>query len=223
MSAVTRARPLAPVRASREPSADAGAAAGDGASAELELMQRAAAGDREAQAAVVKRVILRVRARARSLTRSDADADDATQNSIVEILRSAGGYRGEGSLDGWCERIAIRTTLRQQRRQARHLALIDERVDPDQVPGRGALAARTSDPADVLEVLEIAENFVTELSDDRVQALTLRAHGHSVAEIAAQTGASRNTVKDRLRMARRQLRQSIRQREVVASVRRSTQ
>jgi RNA polymerase sigma-70 factor (ECF subfamily) len=183
---------------------------------EVELMRAVAEHDPKAEAELVRRIIALVRSRARVLTRSKADADDAAQSSIVEILRSAPNYRGEGSLAGWCERITVRTTLRLQRRQARVVAPIDDAINPDDV----SATAPEPNLSETIPGGEV-EGYLLELSDDRHKALVLRhVLGHSVDEIAEQTGVSPNTVKDRLRMARKQVRQSIRQREVIAAAKR---
>lgn len=184
--------------------------------AELELMRAVAAHDPRAEAELVRRIIGLVRGRARVLTRNNADADDASQSAMVEILRSAANYRGDGSLAGWCERIAVRTILRLQRKQARAVAPIDDAINPDDVTA----TAPEPNLSETIPGGEV-ERYLLELSEDRHQALVLRhVLGHSVEEIAAQTGVSPNTVKDRLRMARKQIRQSIRQREVIAAAKR---
>jgi RNA polymerase sigma-70 factor, ECF subfamily len=182
--------------------------------AELELMRAVAAREPKAELELVHKIIGLVRARARVLTRSEADAEDATQTALVEILRSAKNYRGEGALAGWCERIAIRTTLRLQTKQARRVAAIDDAINPDDVP------TTCPDPqlAETIPGGEV-ERYLAELSDDRHAALVLRhVLGLTVEEIAEQTGVSPNTVKDRLRMARKQVRQSIRQRQAIAAI-----
>jgi RNA polymerase sigma-70 factor (ECF subfamily) len=186
-----------------------------GPEAAIELMRRVAAGDAEAEAALAKLAIERVRQRARALTASEADADDATQTSMLQILGSAQTFRGEGSLLAWCDRIAVRTTLRLRKRQARRLALIDDLADPDRVD----TSERVRKLAE--EIPGHVSIFLAELSPERLEALELRARGHGIEEIAHRTGVSPNTVKDRLRTARKQLRQSIRQRELVAVARRS--
>lgn len=181
---------------------------------EVELMRAVAAHEQKAEADLVHRVIGLVRSRARVLTRNRADADDAAQTAIVEILRSAKSFRGEGSLAGWCERITVRTTLRLQRRHDRAVAPIDAAISPDDV-------SATAPERKLAEAIPGGEVglYLRELSEERHEALVLRhVLGHSVDEIAEQTGVSPNTVKDRLRMARKHVRQSIRQREVIAAI-----
>jgi len=178
----------------------------------LALTQRAAAGDRQAQSDLIARVIASVHARVRGLTRNRADADDATQDSLLEILGAARSFRGEGSFEGWCDRITVRTTMRRQRREARTLKLVEPDGNLDAIPDETPAAPlREALPGEV-------QRFLSTLSVERYQALELRAQGYSVEEIAARTGVSVNTVKDRLRMARKQLRRSIRQQEVLAEI-----
>lgn len=213
LKAWTGPRPAAAPNDPAEGGGDGGEAR-DSRATDLELM-RAAAGDppdADARETLVDRVLARVRGRARMLSDNEADADDATQASLVEILRSAKNFRGEGSIEAWSERIAVRTTLRLQRRRRRRLSLVDDHTEPDSLEQETpARSLREEIPGEVRSYLE-------ELSEDRRQALILRhVLGHSIDEIAEQTGVSRNTVKDRLRHARRQLRRLIRQRELVAS------
>src|SRR5687767_2397483 len=79
---------------------------------EGELLRRAVAGDEQAQAWLVQRVVAPVRAVARTLLRNRDDADDAAQKALLEILTSVRTYRGEGSIEGWARRITVRTALR---------------------------------------------------------------------------------------------------------------
>ncbi|MCA9695062.1 MAG: hypothetical protein KC636_36115, partial [Myxococcales bacterium] len=58
---------------------------------------------------LVRRLLSRVRRATRALLRDPADADDATQLCLIELLRSAASFRGEGSLEAWSDRIVVRT------------------------------------------------------------------------------------------------------------------
>ncbi len=183
---------------------------------DLALMRGVVQRDPASEDQLVARVLPRVRRRAWSLTRNPEDADDASQAAILEILRSAKNYDGRGSLDGWCERIATRTIVRMQRRSQQRKGRIDPDVEPDAVEldvVRGALHERI--PGQV-------EAYLSELSDERRQAIVLRhVQDWSIDEIAEATGVSRNTVKDRLRSALELLRKHIHRAEVIALSRRN--
>lgn len=167
-------------------------------------MQLVAANDAISERTVVDRLMARVRRATGALLRNSADADDAAQLCMMELLRSAGNYNGRGSLEAWCDRIVVRTTLRFAKSQARAHALVDGRADPDNI-GDARGERLTDDVAgDVNEYLE-------RLPEARRTVLVLRhVLGHSVDEIAELTGVSRNTVKDRLLTARQEFRKMIR-------------
>lgn len=84
-----------------------------------DLARRAAAGDVAAYTALVRRHERRVRAFLGRLTRGDG-ADDLAQETFLKAWRVVGGYRGEGSFEGWLLRIAWRLFLssRRDRREA---------------------------------------------------------------------------------------------------------
>ena len=67
-------------------------------------MSRVAQADSSAQSELVHRLMGRVYRTTASLLRSRSDADDATQMSLLEIMKSAGTYRGQSSLETWADR-----------------------------------------------------------------------------------------------------------------------
>jgi RNA polymerase sigma-70 factor (ECF subfamily) len=173
-------------------------------SLELETARRAAAGDRAAQTWLAGRVLAKVRKVARALTRAAADADDAAQLSVIEILRSAGSFRGESSLDHWAGRIAARTVLRYMAR---------ERRKPDTAAddlSRAAVAPAR--PASLAEALpRDVRDYLAQLPEPQRQAIVLHhALGYSLDEVAEMTKVSRNTVKGRLRLGAATLRKLVR-------------
>jgi RNA polymerase sigma-70 factor (ECF subfamily) len=184
---------------------------------DLALMRRVAQRDAVSEQQLVERVLGRVRRRAWALTRTREDADDATQAAMIEILRSAATFSGVGTLEGWCERIAVRTTVRMQRRGQRQQAPVDPSVAPD--------AIERDVPTEVMHERipgEVSE-YLDALSDERRQAIVMRhVWDYSIDEIAEATGVSRNTVKDRLRCALEQLRKLIHRADVIALGRRNS-
>jgi RNA polymerase sigma-70 factor (ECF subfamily) len=173
---------------------------------DVELAARAARSDLDAQRALVVRLIGSVRRTVRSLLRSDAEADDALQVSMIEVLRSAGSYRGEGSLEGWAGRIAARTTLRFVRQRRARAELVTHDTE----------ASERAEAHPVVEELTpgAALACLASLPEARRTCLLLRhVHGYTVDEIAELTSVSSNTVKDRLLVGRSQLREMVRRDE----------
>jgi RNA polymerase sigma-70 factor (ECF subfamily) len=172
----------------------------------LDLTRAAAAGDRTARRRLVDRLLDRVGMAVRYLSPGDQDLDDHVQLALIEVLSAAGSYRGESTLEAWAERIAIRTAMRQIRRRrfrANVVALDPEREGRSREPAPEHLALRHRLSLRISELL-------ADLAPERRQVLTLRlVMGYGIEEIAAMTGMKINTVRDRLAVARRQLRRRI--------------
>lgn len=164
---------------------------------DVELMAAVAARDPVAQREVLARLGGRVRKVTALLCRDGADADDAAQVALLTILKSAGGFRIDTSLERWAERITVRTTLRSNRRERNRRSLLERWL----APGRPAWGADTGGEPLGLEAL------FERLSPDRRRAFVLHhALGYTIEEIAELSGAPLGTVKDRLVTARRELR-----------------
>jgi len=56
---------------------------------------------------------------ARRLCGSNAEADDVLQDTFVEVGRSLGRFRGEGTLSNWLKRICVSKALMRMRRNDR--------------------------------------------------------------------------------------------------------
>ncbi len=166
-------------------------------------MGAVAANDEVAQRQLVERLGPRVRRLCRLLCRSHADADDAAQLALIEILKSASGFRVEASLERWTDRITARTALRLNRRERSRAQLLERWLSPGALPWGTPLAS-------TLGVAPGLDAFLTQLSSQRREAFVLRhALEYSVDEIAELTDTPRGTVKDRLVSARKQLRKLI--------------
>jgi RNA polymerase sigma-70 factor (ECF subfamily) len=169
-------------------------------------MALVAAGDRGAQRAVVERLIGRAQRLARVLLRERADASDASQTSLLEVLRSAHTYRGDSPLERWADRIVVRTSLR----------LANERRREPPVETEAVTVAHVGTPEDSPLLVEA---YVRGLPDvQRIAVLLRHVYDCSVDEIADLTGASPNTVKDRLLRARAQIRRLVRRDDMKVAV-----
>lgn len=164
-------------------------------------MQLVASGDARARNLLAMRLVGRTRRVLRGLLGDARDADDAAQDALVEILAAAHGWRGEGSIERWADRIAVRTGLRFRRRERRD-AIAD--VDPDQLRDDDAPAHDEVLPrplAAYLDTLPIKERQVLFLK---------HGLGYSLPEVAEIIGAARSTTKYRLESALDRLRKLIR-------------
>jgi RNA polymerase sigma-70 factor (ECF subfamily) len=169
------------------------------------LAGQAASGDRHAQRQLVDRLHRRVQSIALSILGNALDAEDATQVVLMEILKSAGSFRGENLL-AWSDRIAVRTAIRHARqRRIRGLRFPStENLDDLPLPDD---AFPSCEP----ELVRDLRDYLAQLPEARRVVLVLRhMMDYSIEDIAELTEVSPNTVKDRLLHARQQIRRLIR-------------
>jgi RNA polymerase sigma-70 factor (ECF subfamily) len=161
-------------------------------------MARVARGESAAQLILVRRLLRRVQRLCRALLRNAHDAQDAAQVSMLEILQSSRGFRGDSSLERWADRITVRTALRASKNEKRA-----QRAPVEAEPDRVSAAAG--------EDMVLAEEYLLRVSERQRTVLILR-HGfeYSIDEIAELVGISPNTVKDRLLRGRGLLRKMFR-------------
>jgi RNA polymerase sigma-70 factor (ECF subfamily) len=160
----------------------------------------AARGDRAAAQALLTELLPRVRNLVRYLVRGDRDVDDMAQEALIAIARGLAGYRGEGTLTAWADRIAARTTFAYLRR---------ERRAPGHEAGGADLASvpHPDDGPDQYAERRQLVRLLDQLPDDQRYALVLHhAMGLSVPEMAETIGVPAETVRSRLRLGKARLR-----------------
>jgi RNA polymerase sigma-70 factor (ECF subfamily) len=179
-----------------------------GSPSDLALMKLVAGGDAHAQRVLAHRLAPRVQRLARRLVRSSADADDAAQVALMEILRSAEGYREEASIERWADRIAVRTALRHVRDQRRRGLLSFNADETEELASEVVHDERTRRTRE--ETPRALDEYLAELPAQRREVLVLKhALGYSTEEIAELIDKPVGTIKDRLVAARKQLRRTI--------------
>lgn len=160
------------------------------------LVARARAGDPEALEQLYRAHERGVYTLARRLTKTAEDAEDVLQETFLEVCRSLGGWRGEGSLWGWIRTItASKALMRYRREKLRATDELDESVEisrtgTDDVPLRLDLES-------ALERLSERARAVVWLHD---------VEGYTHEEIAEFMGMTTSFSKSQLARAHRKLR-----------------
>ena len=163
------------------------------------LARAAAAGDRQAFAALVTRHYDRFYRLAWRWTGSQAEAEDIAQDVVVKLATAIRGFRGEAAFSTWAYRIAVTTSTDRLRARQRILpfapsdmqALVDNNaVDP---------------PEDLADAKELWA-AVRALPDQQRDAVLL-VYGEDLShqEAATLLGCSEKTVSWHLHEARKRL------------------
>ena len=183
-------------------------------------VEAACRGDREARRRVARRLYDRVRTTVFYLTGGGPDAEDLVQQSLLEILRSLPGWRGEAALETWADRITVRTAMRSMKKRRRlREVLLSQAEEDDETRGLASASPDRLADADVRDpVQETARRMLRRrlaallqhMPEERRTAVVLRwVHGYSIEEVARITGVRVNTARGRLRKGKKELRQLV--------------
>jgi RNA polymerase sigma-70 factor (ECF subfamily) len=175
--------------------------------ADTELVEAAAAGDREAFDDLVRRYQGQIVNLARAMTASDADADDVAQETFVRVWRALPKFRGESAFRTWLYGIALNVARTSRGRQSR-LTRVFWSAPPDQE--RDPVdQARDAAPAidETIMMRDGIDRALRQLPAELREALVLRdVQGLEYREIADTLGVPIGTVESRIFRARQRLR-----------------
>jgi len=160
------------------------------------LIAAAAAGDRDAFAALLERHYDRIHGLAWQLTGSRADADDIAQDVCCALVEKIGSYRGEAKFTTWLHGITF-NACRDWRRRRRTFGLFT-----DKLAVLVGLAAdeRTRDPYDAVWVKSAVARLKPDLHDTVV---LVAGQQLTHAEAAGILGIAEATVAWRMHEVRR--------------------
>lgn len=172
---------------------------------DLELSRRAADGDGDAFAELVRRHAPRVRALCAATLGGPAEAEDAAQETFLKAHRSLSRYTGAASFGTWLHRIAVNHCLDLLRAAGRRRSdSLEALLEADSTALGRALSEPSS--AQALEDRDTIERLLSRLPPEQRLALTLReADGMTYEEIAAAMSCSLDSVKARIKRARAEL------------------
>lgn len=158
------------------------------------LAQRAADGDEQAFATIVRRHGPYLKAFATRLAGSAADADDALQESLITAWNRLPELQEPARLRSWLSTIVSRKTT--DRLRARRYA---DEVD-ESIPALGSTPEQSAETSSQMDAL--AAVLKTLPLEQREVWLLKEVEGYSYDEIAERVGTTTATVRGRLARAR---------------------
>ena len=142
-----------------------------------------------------------------------ADAEDATQETLLAVVRGLPRFDGRSSFATWTHRVATNTCLDAIRRQRRRPTVIRSVGPRDEPPDRGAATLGPVDPVDpmagpdeqVPQRLAI-DDALASIPEEFRAPVVLRDHlGLDYAEIGEVLGIPPGTVRSRIARGRARL------------------
>ena len=160
----------------------------DRAAEDRHLAARAARGDAEAFAKLVRAHSSLVYRVALRMLGGEEDAQDASQEVWVRVWKNIKGFRGESAFSTWLYRIAVNTCLSFRQRESRRRHERQQEYGDDEVPYLPEPTGGDADPEAAALSAERRDELQSALQHVRAEhraALVLRhMEGLSYAEIA---------------------------------------
>jgi RNA polymerase sigma-70 factor, ECF subfamily len=167
---------------------------------DAELVRRFVAGDAAAFVTLVERHERRIYSVCLRVLGNAEDAADATQDTLLSVVRKLDGFRGEAAFTTWLHRIALNVCFDHLRRAQRQPTL--QRVIDDDLPGL-ELGDPVADHADaVADERDIAAALAMVPEDFRVAIVLADVQDLPYEEIAKLLGLPVGTVKSRVHRGR---------------------
>jgi RNA polymerase sigma-70 factor (ECF subfamily) len=171
---------------------------------ELELTQAVVNMDKQARYDLADMLLNRVYRLSTCLSGKIWEPEDLTQTAMIEILKSAGTFRGDSTLNRWADRITVHTAFKLIKKRKRQSVLWEKHSEIDVEP------IIPDEELDNRLFWEHIQKILESLSLERRTAFVLHhIQEYSIAEIAEITGTLPNTIRDRLRVARKHLRKKL--------------
>jgi RNA polymerase sigma-70 factor (ECF subfamily) len=171
------------------------------------LVEAAAAGDRDAFDALVRRYQGEILNLVRALTGGDTESEDLAQEAFVRAWRSLEGFRGESTFRTWLYGLTLNLvrTYRSRRQRWRRMFRTSDEVGPE--PNALERAAAGEQIEDAFMMREAIDRALASLAPDIREAVTLRdVQGLDYKEIAEVLGVPIGTVESRIFRGRQKLR-----------------
>ena len=166
-----------------------------------QLARKAAQGDRESLRELLVRVAPPMKGAVRAMVPA-SEVEDVVQEALIGLVRSLPKFRFESSVKHFACRIAVRQALQSNRGRKRRTDAYHRAEEQG--------GARPQEPAELSEDRDHCRRTLSELIADlpeaQAEALIMRfVWDYTLQEIAEATATPKNTVRSRLRLAKRAL------------------
>jgi len=188
--------------------ADENGASADGgnASTPAQLARSAASGDLQAAQTLLRMVTPALtRAVYSVMGPRRTDAEDVVQQALIAFVQALPSFRGECHPTSYAARIAVRAALASQKRTRSQQTRLEVFAELSELR-----RAAPDSPIDELQAdgrRGLVRDLLSELPTEQAETLALHVVvGMSLKDVAVATSAPLNTVKSRLRLAKKALR-----------------
>jgi RNA polymerase sigma-70 factor, ECF subfamily len=168
---------------------------------QVELVERAIRGDRDAFSSLAASHVDRCYAVAYRILRDPHRAQDATQQALLGAWRDVPTLRDAERFDAWLYRLVVHACYTESRGERRRVARIQVLVTD---------VSTSPDMASSIATRDQLERAFRNLSPQQRAVVVLHHHlGYPLTEIAAMLGIPEGTARSRLHYAVRQLRAAL--------------
>ncbi|MBN2525718.1 MAG: RNA polymerase sigma factor [Deltaproteobacteria bacterium] len=170
----------------------------------MEICQRVAAGDEDARRELMELLFDRIHKTASYLTGSPEEAEDVAQAACMEVLASAGSFRGNSTLQYWADRVTLFTASKIVSTRTRRQGILDKYFHPaEPMPG-------VDEQADYPEIQQRLALHLRKVKYAQREVLLLRyVHGYTINEAAKLCGIPLETARGRLKKGRATLKKKV--------------
>ena len=177
---------------------------------DAELVLKFQGGEESAFEALVRKYMTDAYAFCLRLTRDAQEAEEISQMGFVSAYRALRGFRGESTFKSWLYRIFINHYRDHLRRAKRAEARLE--VVRDEAVRRGPQAALEGAELQASEMEEVVKAKVEKLPPRQREVLVLHLYqGLGYNEIAAALGCTYDDVKVNLSLARKRLKDDLKE------------
>ena len=178
---------------------------------ELELVERARKGDRQAFGVLVERYQRRVVGVVLAVVHNSEDAVELAQETFVRAYQNLGKFEERSSFSTWLYRIAVNMAIDWRRHEGRHVTLRGEEAETElnRIPSVVGDSFKEVARGETAQKIRDALNELTE--EQRTVILLREVEGLSYDEIAETLHCPRGTVMSRLFYARTRLRELLKE------------